>query len=41
MRARVSEVIAVDTVDDALRALGNLKGSNAPTYALPGPKRGA
>jgi PDZ domain-containing protein len=35
------EVIAVDTVDDALRALGHLKGSNAPTYALPGPKRGA
>ena len=35
------KVIAVDTIDDALRALGNLEGSNAPTYALPGPKRGA
>ena len=34
-------VIPVDTVDDALRALGNLKGSNAPSYALPGPRKGA
>ena len=34
-------VIPIDTIDGALRALGNLEGSNAPTYALPGPKRGA
>ena len=34
-------IIPVDTVDDALRALGNLKGSNAPTYALSGPRKGA
>jgi PDZ domain-containing protein len=34
-------VIPVDTVDDALRALGKLEGSNAPTYALPIPKEGA
>ena len=35
------KVIPIDTIDGALRALGDLKGSNAPTYALPGPKRGA
>jgi PDZ domain-containing protein len=35
------KVIAVDSIDDALQALGELKGSNAPTYALSGPKRGA
>ena len=34
-------VIPIDNIDGALRALGELKGSNAPTYALPGPKRGA
>jgi Lon-like protease len=34
-------VIPIDTIDGALRALGELKGSNAPAYALPGPKRGA
>ena len=35
------EVIPIDSIDGALRALGALKGSNAPAYALPGPKRGA
>ena len=35
------KVIPIDTIDGALRALGALKGSNAPSYALPGPKRGA
>jgi PDZ domain-containing protein len=34
-------VIPIDDIDGALRALGELKGSNAPQYALPGPKRGA
>jgi PDZ domain-containing protein len=33
-------VVPVDSVDDALRALGAIKGSNAPTYALSGPKKG-
>jgi PDZ domain-containing protein len=31
-------VIPIDTIDDALRALGDFEGSNAPTYALSGPK---
>jgi PDZ domain-containing protein len=34
-------VIPIDDIDDALRALGDLEGSNAPAYALPGPRRGA
>jgi PDZ domain-containing protein len=34
-------VIPIDSIDGALRALGDLKGSNAPAYALPGPKKGA
>ena len=35
------KVIPIDTIDGALRALGDLEGSNAPAYALPGPKKGA
>jgi PDZ domain-containing protein len=34
------KVIPIDTIDGALRALGDLEGSNAPTYALPGPRKG-
>jgi PDZ domain-containing protein len=34
-------VVPIDSVDDALRALGAIKGSNAQAYALPAPKKGA